>query len=138
MIAMKSGQPNGRWRRRTTPPAAIMMLGAALLFLAALHVVTTADAENAMTETAKMTEDQLKLRVAERYKAVFGALYFQNPVDHAYVRLPEIPAADFVVTGQTDRVWSVAHDPLVGAIVRASVSKADGLVQFDQIDLAVE
>lgn len=114
------------------------MLGAALFSLAAPHVVTPADAETAMTETAKMTEAQVKSRVAERYKAIFGALYFQNPVDHAYVQLPEIPAADFVVTGQTDQVWSVAHDPLVGVIVRASVSKTDGLVQFDQIDLAVE
>ncbi len=42
-----------------------------------------------MTE---MTEDQLKLRVADRYQAVFGALYFQNPVDHAYVPMPKIPA----------------------------------------------
>ncbi|HSA46129.1 MAG TPA: hypothetical protein P5552_06395 [Candidatus Competibacteraceae bacterium] len=52
--------------------------------------------------------------------------------------MPKIPAADFVVTGETDRVWTVVHDPLVGAIVRASVSKADGLVQFDAIDFAVE
>ena len=91
-----------------------------------------------MTEITRMTEDQLKLRVADRYKAVFGALYFQNPVDRAYVLMPEIPAADFVVTGETERVWTVVHDPLVGVIVRASVSKADGLVQFDRIDLAVE
>ncbi|HOW77342.1 MAG TPA: hypothetical protein P5102_13435 [Candidatus Competibacteraceae bacterium] len=42
------------------------------------------------------------------------------------------------MTGETDRVWTVVHDPLVGAIVRASVSKADGLVQFDAIDFAVE
>ncbi|MEZ5584063.1 MAG: hypothetical protein R3F37_16185 [Candidatus Competibacteraceae bacterium] len=87
---------------------------------------------------AELTEDQLKSRVADRYQTVFGMLYFQNPVDHAYVSMPKIPAADFVVTGETERVWTVVHDPLVGVIVRASVSKSDGLVQFDTIDLAVE
>ncbi len=87
---------------------------------------------------AKMMEEQLKSRVAERYKTIFGVLYFRNPIDHAYVPMPAIPAEDFKVTGQTETAWNVAHDPLVGAIVRASVSKADGLVQFDMIDFAVE
>ncbi len=86
----------------------------------------------------KMTEEQLQSLVAERYKAVFGALYFRNPIDRAYVPMPAIPAENFKVTGQTETAWNVAHDPLVGAIVRASVSKADGLVQFDMIDFAVE
>lgn len=131
MITTKSGQPDGRWRRWTASLAAIM-LGVTLLSLEILHAASTAHTEIAMTE------DQLKSHVADRYKALFGALYIQNPIDHACVSLPEIPAADFVVTGQTDRIWTVVHDPLVGVIVRASVSKADGLVQFDRIDLAVE
>lgn len=137
MIETKPDLPEGR-RRLLAAPLVAIISGATLFSLEALHATSTAHAETAMTEITRMTEDQLKLRVAERYKAVFGALYFQNPVDHAYVLMPEIPAADFVVTGETERVWTVVHDPLVGVIVRASVSKADGLVQFDRIDLAVE
>jgi len=91
--------------------------------------------ETAMAET---TEAQLKSQVAERYQTVFGKLYFQNPLDRSYVPMPAIPAQDFKVTGETETVWTVAHDPLVGVIVRASVSKASGLVQFDAVDIAVE
>jgi hypothetical protein len=110
-----------------------IILGAAFFPLEASR--TTAYAETPM---ATMTEDQLKSRVAERYKAVFGALFMQNPIDHSYIRMPEIPAEDFAIRGETEEVWTVVHDPLVGVMVRATVSKANGLVQFDAIDLAVE
>ncbi|MBK8898913.1 MAG: hypothetical protein IPP10_10480 [Candidatus Competibacteraceae bacterium] len=110
-----------------------ILLGAALVFLATLPTQSHAE-----TKMAEMTEAQLKARVADRYKALFAALYFQNPVDHAYAPMPAVSAEDFKVTGETDAVWTVAHDPLVGVIVRASVSKATGLVQFDTVDIAVE
>ena len=110
-----------------------MLLGGTLLFFAAL-----ATPSHAETPMAKMNEEQLKTHVAERYKALFGALYFQNPVDRTHVPMPAISAQDLKVTGETATVWTVAHDPLVGVIVRASVSKAEGLVQFDAIDFAVE
>ncbi|MBL8259676.1 MAG: hypothetical protein JNM60_07715 [Candidatus Competibacteraceae bacterium] len=87
---------------------------------------------------ATMTEEQLKSRVAERYRAAFGKLYFQNPVDRAYVPMPAISAKDLKVTGETETAWTVTHDPLVGVIVRATVSKTAGLVQFDTVEMAVE
>lgn len=87
---------------------------------------------------AEMTETQLKARVADRYNALFGKLYFQNPVDRAHAPMPAVAAEDFKVTGETQAAWTVTHDPLVGVIIRASVSKTDGLVQFDAIDFAVE
>ena len=109
-------------------------LGTALLLLTGLPIQAYAE-ELKMTE---LTEKQLKERVAERYQAVFGKLFFKNPVDQAYVPMPALPAQDLKVTGQTDTVWQVTHDPLVGVIVRASVSKTTGLVQFDNVDIAVE
>ncbi len=122
---------NRRWP--SAPIGPTLLLGAAILSPAAFP--TTVDAETLMSE---MTQDQLKTRVAERYQAVFGALYIQNPLDHAYISLAAIPAKDFKITGETATSWTVAHDPLVGIIVRATVSKTDGLVQFDALSLAVE
>jgi|GEM_PF-1567157 len=113
--------------------AIVATLSVALFFLEILP--TPSHAETPMVE---MTEEQLKSQVAERYQALFGKLYLQNPVDHSYISMPAIPAKDFKITGETNTVWHLAHDPLVGVIVRASVSKTSGLVQFDAVDLAVE
>ena len=109
------------------------LLGAALLFFEGLSTPSHAE-----TTMATMTEEQLKSKVAERYRAVFGTLYFQNPVDRAYVPMPAISAEDLKVTGETETAWTVVHDPLVGVIVRATVSKTAGLVQFDAVEMAVE
>lgn len=128
-----------QWRTKAKPrflAEALLAtsLGIALLLLTGLPIQSYAE-ELKMVE---LTEKQLKERVAERYQAVFGKLFFKNPVDQAYVPMPALPAQDLKVIGQTDTVWQVAHDPLVGVIVRASVSKATGLVQFDNVDVAVE
>lgn len=116
----------------TRMPSALL-LSAVLYVLAAVPNLSLA--EPTMTE---LTHEQIQVRVAERYKAVFGALYLQNPIDRSYVPMPEIPAREFKVTGEKAGAWIVVHDPLVGVMVRASVSKADGLVQFETIDFAVE
>lgn len=113
--------------------AIVVTLSVALFFLEMLPTPSHAE-----TPMAEMTEEQLKSQVAERYQALFGKLYLQNPVDHSYVSMSAIPAKDFKITGETNTVWYVAHDPLVGIIVRASVSKTSGLVQFDAVGLAVE
>lgn len=132
MLQTKPSQTgNRRWLSALIGLA--MPLSTAILSLATFP--STVGAETLMTE---MTQDQLKTRVAERYQAVFGALYVQSPLDHAYISLAAIPAKDFKIMGKTAKSWTVAHDLLVGVIVRATVSKADGLVQFDALSLAVE
>jgi len=108
-------------------------LGATLAVIAGLPTLSHAE-----TTMAEMTEEQIKSQVAERYRAVFQKLYIQNPIDHSYVPMTPIPAKDFKITGETETGWSVAHDPLAGVIVRATVSKGTGFVQFDAVDLAVE
>lgn len=89
-----------------------------------------------MAET--LTEEEALLRVAKQYNSVFAELYIKDPLGPEPIRLPQIPAEDFVLRSKDPAYFIVVHDPLTGPVITARVGVTSGLVEFDPIALAVE
>jgi hypothetical protein len=102
---------------------------------------TTTDDEKTddkrMTDAIK-TADAAREAAAKRFNALFVPLQIQNPLDKNYYPIPALTTDDFKLVSETDDAFTVAHEPLAGPVVRATVGKATGLVQFDPLTLSVE
>jgi hypothetical protein len=103
---------------------------------------TTTD-EKKTTDDKRMTDaiktaDAARDAAAKRFNALFVTLQIQNPLDKNYYPIPALTADDFKLVSETDDAFNVAHEPLAGPVVRATVGKASGLVQFDPLTLSVE
>jgi hypothetical protein len=90
-----------------------------------------------MTDAIK-TADAAREAAAKRFNALFVPLQIRNPLDQSYYPIAPLSADDFKLVTETDDAFTVAHEPLAGPLVRATVGKATGLVQFEPLELSVE
>lgn len=90
-----------------------------------------------MTDAIK-TADAAREAAAKQFNALFVPLQIQNPLDKNYYPIAALAADDFKLLSETADAFNVAHEPLAGPVVKATVGKATGLVQFEPLVLSVE
>lgn len=69
-----------------------------------------------------ITELKAKQLVLQKYRQLYGDVYFLNPVDKKYIKFPLLDISHFDYIKKTQCCWIVEGEPPAGVYVTAKVS----------------